>query len=209
MRERRKGLRERGSYFYNKVNRSVFVPPDIQAGKGAAVSPGWSVPLVPHMTLAVLDGLTGERGQFSLQVTHSTPSPLAHEPAPRKGTRYPGPDQPERTTCGKPRSLSPFNPGIICCGVLRLVRQESRAVQGNSPAGRARTPLITHLSPGTEGPKAKLLSQQSAVHTSSELAQVPRRAGDPTPPLTVLQGRVLGQEARGGGPSHPPCHSPR
>ena len=33
MRERRKGLRERGSYFYNKVNRSVFVPPDTQQEK--------------------------------------------------------------------------------------------------------------------------------------------------------------------------------
>lgn len=76
-RGRRKGLRERGSYFYNKVNRSVFVPPDTRAGKDAAASPGWNVPLVPHVTLAVLDGLTGEKGQFSLQVTHSTASPLA------------------------------------------------------------------------------------------------------------------------------------
>ena len=65
------------------------------------------MPLVPHVTLAVLDGLTGEKGQFSLQVTHSTASPLAHEPAPRKRTRHPGPDQPEGTHAENPGHYLP------------------------------------------------------------------------------------------------------
>lgn len=36
------GVRGRGAYFYNKVSRSVFIPPDIQIGKDAVVSPRWS-----------------------------------------------------------------------------------------------------------------------------------------------------------------------
>lgn len=44
IREMINGVRERGSYFYNKVNRAVFVPPDTQVGKDAAVSPRWNIP---------------------------------------------------------------------------------------------------------------------------------------------------------------------
>lgn len=43
IRERRNSVRERGAYFYNKVERSVFIPPDIQVGTDAVVSPSWNI----------------------------------------------------------------------------------------------------------------------------------------------------------------------
>lgn len=43
LREMRNSVRGRGAYFYNKVDRSVFIPPDIQVGTDAVVSPRWNV----------------------------------------------------------------------------------------------------------------------------------------------------------------------
>lgn len=43
IREIRNSVKERGAYFYNQVNRSVFIPPDILAGIDAVVSPRWNI----------------------------------------------------------------------------------------------------------------------------------------------------------------------
>lgn len=83
----------------------------------------------------MLDSLTGERKQFSLQVTNAIPGPLVHQPAPKTGTRYPVPDQPGwHKMLIKARDSISFKLGIVGgYEFWGLVRQESRAVDEQHP----------------------------------------------------------------------------
>ena len=74
----------------------------------------------------------------------------------------------------------------------------------STPKGRTQDPLplVTHLSPSIEAPKAELLTQESEVYTSSgQLRNGPGYPGGrqkSTPPLTVLQGEGAGARGSAG-----------
>lgn len=76
------GVRGRGAYFYNKVNRSVFIPPDIQIGKDAVVSPRWS--FLSSSTRDVCNARQPDKREnwVTLQITNSIPghSHIRHHP---------------------------------------------------------------------------------------------------------------------------------
>lgn len=78
---------ERGSYFYNRVDRSVCsLPPDTRVGKDAAVSPR-NIP--SSSTRDVCNARQPDRREetaFRLHVTNSTPGPLVHQTSPKTGT---------------------------------------------------------------------------------------------------------------------------
>lgn len=84
MRERRKGLGG-GLLFLDKVDRSVCsFPQTHKQEKMLQFLQDGTCLLVPHVTLAVLDSLTGESEQFSLQVTNY-PWPMSAPASTQKG----------------------------------------------------------------------------------------------------------------------------
>lgn len=75
-----------GGYFYNKVNRAVFIPPDIQVGKDAVVSPRWSI--LSSSTRDVCNARQPDRREktgFSLQMTNSISGLFMHQALPQNG----------------------------------------------------------------------------------------------------------------------------
>lgn len=139
--------------------------------------------LVPHVTFAMLDSLTGERKLgFSLCVTNSTPGPSVQQTSPKNGTHYPVRGWLDSTPRRPGEHVATRMSGTPMARVQSCSCRAPSALEVSTHAGRVQAPSIwLHAESWhcAEVPRQKPSPSPNRVHSSSGLEN-----NDPTGPFT-------------------------